>query len=218
MKKFGVLVPIVTPCSKQGEIDCEGLKNIYKDMTDAGCKGIFTAGSTGRGPWFSRSDCAKMCRTIAEQGDADISLFAGCIGTGLNEMLEDARVMADAGAHIAVITAPGYFSYNHKEVEYIFLKFADKSPLPVLIYDIPAFTGMKLDVEMQKRLAQHQNVIGFKDSSSDFLRFQELMNAFKDKPDTYLFQGKEHRLADALIAGASGIVVSLLHIDPVPFV
>jgi 4-hydroxy-tetrahydrodipicolinate synthase len=133
-------------------------------------------------------------------------------------MLENAHLMADAGARIAVLTAPGYFNYSQQEVERIFLQFADASPLPVMIYDIPAFAGMKLDTEMVNRLARHPRVIGFKDSSADMGRFRELLAALSARDEFYLLQGKEHLLAESLLAGASGFVVSLLHVDPRPFV
>lgn len=218
MKEFGVLVPIVTPCSKNGEIDYRGLECVYDYMVNAGCNGTFVAGSTGRGPWFSLDERRKICKTIAGKRDEGKKLFAGCMGTGLKEMLQNACVMADSGADIAVVTAPFYFKYNQKEIEYIFLKFAEACPLPVLIYDIPDFTGTKLDTAMVFRLASHGNIIGFKDSSSDAGRFKELTSILESIDNFYLLQGKEHILAETILAGASGLVVSFLHIDPLPFV
>ncbi len=218
MKDLGVLVPIVSPCTPAGDLDLAGLKSVTRYLLDAGCHAFFVAGSTGRGPWFSRADRVKICQTVAGQIGSDVPFFAGCMASGLSEMLDNTRAMKDAGAKFAVLTAPGYFSYSQQEVEAIFLKFADASPLPVMIYDIPAFTGMKLDLDMVKRLAGHGNVVGFKDSSADLDRFKQLLTALKDKSNFYLLQGKEHILADSVLAGASGLVVSLLHIDPRPFV
>jgi Dihydrodipicolinate synthase/N-acetylneuraminate lyase len=218
MKEFGVLVPIITPCTNKGEIDYLGLVNVYRYMINAGCNGVFVAGSTGRGPWFSRDERNNICKSIAVCKNDTIMLFAGCMGTGLKEMLENASAMADAGADMAVVTAPFYFKYNQKEIEYIFLKFADESPIPVLIYDIPDFTGTKLDTGMVLRLARHGNIKGFKDSSSDMNRFKELAGTLEAEKDFYLLQGKEHILAETILAGASGLVVSLLHIAPEPFV
>jgi 4-hydroxy-tetrahydrodipicolinate synthase len=133
-------------------------------------------------------------------------------------MVENARALADAGAQIAVVTAPGYFNYSQEEVELVFRQFADRSPLPVMIYDIPVFVGMKLDLGVTARLATHGNIVGFKDSSSDIVRFEELARLLEGGRDFYLLQGKEHLLADALRVGASGFVVSLVQIDPRPFV
>jgi len=218
MKKFGVLVPIVTPCTLRGELDIDGLRSVCDDMTEAGCNGFFVGGSTGRGPWFSRSDKTEICRCVAERAGAQIPLFAGCMAMGLPEMLENARVMADAGAQTAVVTSPAYFSYNQAEMEAIFLRFADESVLPVMIYDIPAYANVKLDTDMVCRLAKHENIAGFKDSSADFVNFKKLLSILSDIPDFYLMQGREHLLADSIIAGASGLVVSFLHINPHPFV
>ena len=62
MKKFGILVPVVTPCDSQGQVDTHGLISVCNEMTGLGCKGIFALGSTGRGPWFGREDRIKICR------------------------------------------------------------------------------------------------------------------------------------------------------------
>ena len=218
MKEFGVLVPIVTPCTRAGEIDTEGLKSVCTYMIQAGCNAIFVGGSTGRGPWFSRTHRAAACSAVAKVIGPQVPLLAGCMASGLTEMLEISRLNADAGAQIAVITAPGYFTYGQQEVESIFLRFADASPLPVMIYDIPSFAGIKLDAGLVNRLAHHGRVIGFKDSTGDRERFHHLLGALADLPDFYMLQGKEHLLEESLRAGASGFVVSLVHIDPRPFV
>ncbi len=71
MKKMGVVVPLVTPCTSSGQIDFEGLKIVCKDMMDAGCHGVFAAGSTGRGPWFAQQERMKICKTIADTIGSD---------------------------------------------------------------------------------------------------------------------------------------------------
>jgi len=218
MKKIGVISPIVTPCSKKGEPDLEGVKSVCRYMIENGCQGIFVCGSTGRGPWFGRKDKVNICRAARSVLGSNNHLFAGCMAMGFQELLENARIMADSGATAAVITSPCYFNYNTDEIEYIFLKYADVSPLPVMLYDIPIFAGAKLDTGMITRLAKHNNIIGFKDSSADINRFNELITALTNVDNFYLIQGKEHLLAESLYAGASGLTVSLVHIDPKLFV
>jgi len=218
MKQLGVLVPIVTPCDRAGNIDAQGLRNVCDDMINAGANAIFVMGSTGRGPWFSLSQHVEACSVAAEHLGPDVPLFAGCIDTGLPRMLESARAMADAGATHAVVTAPAYYKYSDEEVARIFKEFADASPLPVMIYDIPVFAGMKLNLECVLELARHENVIGVKDSSEDFDRFQKLAAGIEELQDVWLIQGKENLLLDSLRIGASGFVVSLMHILPKTFV
>ena len=218
MKDFGVLVPIVTPCARSGEIDFEGLRSVCADMENAGCGGIFVLGSTGRSPWFSLKARTSICSAVADTLGGRLPLYAGCMASGIESILENARAMADAGARVAVVTAPVYFRYNQEEVASIFLAVADRSPLPVLIYDIPAFTGMKLDAAMVERISQHGNIVGLKDSSSDVEGFRALSRALSGASDFLLFQGKEHLIAESIANGASGFVVSLIHIAPGPFV
>jgi 4-hydroxy-tetrahydrodipicolinate synthase len=218
MKELGPVVPIVTPCKRNGEVDVEGFKKVCKEMLDAGCKGIFVAGSTGRGPWFSLENRARLCRAAASCIQGDELLLAGCTALGLPGMVEAAQVMADAGARAAVATVPGYFHYNQAEIETIFLKFADASPLPVLVYDIPEFTNLQLTNELVLKLARHGNVLGLKDSSADLPRFESLLDALRDRPDFYLFQGKEMLTTESLRRGASGFIVSVIHLLPETFV
>ena len=65
MKKFGILVPVVTPCDSQGQVDTQGLISVCNEMTGLGCKGIFALGSTGRGPWFGREDRIKSAGPLS---------------------------------------------------------------------------------------------------------------------------------------------------------
>jgi len=218
MKKLGVVVPIVTPCDRAGQVDEGGLRAVCRTMQESGCHAFFVGGSTSRGPWFSRDAKAGVCCTVAEAVGAKTPLFAGCMATGLPGMLENAKAMADAGAQVAVVTAPAYFQYGPQEAEKIFLAFADASPLPVLVYDVPKFADAGLDEKMIARLARHGNIVGFKDSSGELERFKLLLHMLADLPEFFVLQGKEHLLADSLLAGASGLVCSLLHVDPVPFV
>ena len=219
MRQLGVVVPIVTPCTLEGQVDIEGLKMVCDDMIQAGCHGVFVLGSTGRGPWFGREDRVKICRTVADVIDTDTPLLAGCMSFGLDGMIENAKMMADSGATMAVSTAPMYFKYTGKELETIFLKFADASPLPVIIYDIPDLTGVSLEPKLLMKLATHDNIAGFKDSVANYANFKQLLDALSEEtPGFYLMQGKEHLLRDSLFAGASGFVVSLLHVNPRPFV
>lgn len=218
MKEFGVVVPIVTPCTRTGELDLDGFRAVCHYVLSAGCHSIFVGGSSGRGPWFSRRDRARVCRAAADSIEAGIPLLAGCMAPGLTDMVENAQAMADAGAQIAVVTAPGYFIYSQAEIETIFLKFADASPLPVVIYDIPVYAGVKLDWQMVRRLARHGNIIGFKDSTADFDRFKAPIALLDENPDFQLLQGKERFLVDSLLAGAKGFVVSMVQVDARPYV
>ncbi len=218
MRELSIVVPIVTPCTRAGDPDLAGLKVLCQTLLDAGCSSLFVAGSSGRGPWFSRHDRVRICRAVVDQVGGSVPLLAGCMASGLPQMLENAHAVADAGAQMAVVTVPGYFNYSQQEIEIVFSKFADSAPVPVVVYDIPDLTRTKLDVDLLIRLAHHGNIVGFKDSTGDYAHFKGLLDGLSDLPDTSLLQGKERFLADSLLAGASGFVVSMVQMDPCPFI
>jgi dihydrodipicolinate synthase/N-acetylneuraminate lyase len=218
MKEIGPIVPIVTPCSRNGEIDAQGFRAVCQEMLKAGCAGIFIGGSTGRGPWFNLKDRAAICRMAADCIQENTLLLGGCTALGLPGMIDAARVMADSGAKAVVATAPGYFHYDQEEVEAIFLKFADASPLPVMIYDIPEFTNMQFTNDLVLKLAKHGNIMGLKDSSANLEHFETLLDALRDRSDFTLFQGKEMFITESLRRGASGFIVSVIHLAPQTFV
>ena len=218
MKDIGPIVPIVTPCTRSGEIDVHGFRRVCQEMLTAGCAGIFVGGSTGRGPWFNLKDRAVICQVAADCIKRDTLLLGGCTALGLPGMIEAARVMADSGARAVVATAPGYFHYDQEEVENIFLKFADASPLPVMIYDIPEFTNMQFTNDLVLKLAKHGNIMGLKDSSANLEHFETLLEALRERTDFTLFQGKEMYITESLRRGASGFIVSVIHIAPHTFV
>jgi len=218
MNYLGAVVPVVTPCSRSGELDDGGLRAVCDDMVGAGSSGIFVMGSTGRGPWFSHTVRARAIRIARDHLPAQIPVFAGCMANGIAEILEHARAAEAEGAAVAVVTAPGYFGYLDREVESILLEVADRSPLPLLLYDVPVYTGTQLAVASIVRLLSHENVVGMKDSTADAQRLQELLGAIGEIRGVWFLQGKEHLLAESMLSGGSGVITTFSHFGPRAYV
>jgi len=218
MKEIGPIVPIVTPCAPDGAVDLESFRAVCAEMTLCGYRGIFVGGSTGRGPWFTLADRARLCSAAAQTVPVGTLILAGCMSLGLPGMLEASRAMAEAGAVIAVATVPGYYRYNEEEAGAIFLAFADRSPIPVFLYDIPEFVNLQFSRGLLLDLARHGNIIGLKDSSADLPRFEALLQSLRDRADFSLLQGKEKLISESLRLGASGFVVSVIHLVPRLFI
>lgn len=79
MKDLGIVVPIVTPCTPGGDLDLDGFRAVCQYVLSAGCHSVFVGGSTGRGPWFSRREWARVCRAAADFIGPDIPLLVGCM-------------------------------------------------------------------------------------------------------------------------------------------
>jgi 4-hydroxy-tetrahydrodipicolinate synthase len=144
-------------------------------------------------------------------------VYGGICDSGVTRMLENAARMKSAGAHAVVATGPYYLSKLPSERERELLGLIERSPLPILLYDIPEFVGYSFRPEWIGDLADHPNLVGYKDSTNDWDHHCEVLDRTRNK-DFSVWIGKELLLAKALCKGASGLVVSLVHANPEAFV
>jgi 4-hydroxy-tetrahydrodipicolinate synthase len=207
----------VTAVDRRGEIDVEGTLRVANWLVAKGVDGIFVAGTTGRFADFPPEQSAILCQALAKAKAESTTVYGGICDSGVGRMLANAGRMKDAGAQVVVATGPYYLSRLQEERENDMLRLATYSPLPLMVYDIPEFVGYTFRPEWIAQMADHENVIGYKDSSDDIVHHREVLDRTRGKEFSVLI-GKELLLADAFQAGASGLVVSLIHADPEPFV
>jgi 4-hydroxy-tetrahydrodipicolinate synthase len=212
------MVPVPTPCSVAGVLHLENLNRLCHDFRDQGCDSLFVLSSTGRGPWFGADERDQIARAAVDAVGKDVPVFVGCQATGMEPMLELARRAEEQGAAGVVVTAPAYFTYSGDELKRIFLTFADRSPLPVLLYDVPMYTQSRFAEEAIFELARHGRILGLKDTSGDQERFARLATRLIDMPDFYLLQGNEQHLMASLDAGGDGVVSTFCALTPEIFV
>ena len=213
----GVVVPLVTPVTRDGGIDFAMLESLATWHAQSGVRGLFVAGSTGRFSHFSPAQNAEICRAVSRVVGGRLTVFGGCCDSGVNRMLANADLMRAAGADVVVATPPYYLTYLAAEAERLLEEMADKSPLPVVFYNIPELVGYGVRPEWVADIASHPNVVGYKDSSNRLDDLLKILSLTKNKSFAVLV-GKELILEPALRAGAAGIVVSFANVFPEVFV
>lgn len=213
----GAVIPIATPVTKGGGVDFGGLGKLALWAVSEGVEGIFVAGTTGRFSHFSPEDNGEICRAVVDAVGGAVTIYGGICDSGLRRMLANAERMRKAGADYVVTTGPFYLSRLAEEAEADLLAVADRSPLPVIYYNLPEFVGYGLRAEWIAEAARHANVAGYKDSSDDSEHFNEVLARTRGE-DFAVLIGKERLVESALRCGAEGLVVSLLMVEPDPFV
>ena len=213
----GVVAPMVTPVGPAGEPDLRGVASLAEWLVRSGANGLFVAGTTGRFSDFTPEDCTAICRTVVDAVGKDVTVYGGVCDSGARRMAANAYAMREAGASFAVATGPYYLPRAIAEIEHEMVAVADQSPLPVIFYNMPEMLGYGLRAEWVQQISKHPNVVGYKDSSNDFAHHQAVLSG-TDRGEFTVMMGKEGLLMQALQTGARGIVVSLLHADPGPFV
>ncbi|MBB6670785.1 dihydrodipicolinate synthase family protein [Cohnella nanjingensis] len=212
-KLEGVIVPLAVPLQADGDIDCDGVAKLARWLVDNGADGLFVAGTTGRFSHFSPRQNAEACSAVKEAVGDRATIYGGACDSGLFRMLDNAESLKLAGADIAVVTGPYYLSYTTAESEDVLRHVAERSPLPVVYYNIPEFVRYGLRPEFLEEMAEHPNVAGYKDSTGDLAHHLDVLRRTKGKAFDVLI-GKEMLLADAFKEGATGLVLSFTNLNP----
>lgn len=213
----GVTPPLVTPFSgtEASDVDHGALADVVTHAVDGGVAGLFPNGTTGEFASLTAAERAAVVETTVAHA-ADRPVLAGVADTSLPAVLAHADRAADAGADAVVVTPPYFHAESGEGGNRAFLeRVADGSPLPVFLYDIPSCTGNPLTAPTALSLAEHDNVVGLKDSSGDFTGFCRLL---REAPAGFtLLQGFDSLLLASLRMGATGGVHALSNAAPAAF-
>ena len=219
MKKFtGLIPPMVTPLDERRRLDKTGVKNMVEHLVDGGVDGIFLLGTTGEGPHLSYAVRRELVRETCRLVKGRVPVLVGITETDLEDALAFAKDCKAFGAAGVVAAPPYYFKLTQSECVAWFTEMADRSPLPVIVYDMPAHTDTIIEPMTIAKLAAHRNIVAMKDSSSVialFNKFRLALKSFKDKFS--LFMGPDEAMGEAVLLGADGGVCTGANLWPRTF-
>ncbi|MCE5330045.1 dihydrodipicolinate synthase family protein [bacterium] len=207
-KLSGVFAPIITPF-KNEEIILEKLKeNIAKyNLTDL--KGYMPLGSNGEYQGLTEEESLKVLDTVQKCKTNEKIIVAGCGRESAKATVEFIKKAAYYGLDMAFILTPHYFvkeMTNEALIGY-FTYVANKSPIPIVIYNAPKFASeILITQELMAALAEHPNIIGMKNSS--FFPISKYKEFIPENAEFYLLAGNIKTFYPGLVEGASGAVLS----------
>ena len=201
---YGIIPPMITPLIQPDKLDHEGTEKLIEHILDGGVHGLFILGTTGEGPGLSYEIRYELTKLACQQVNGRVPLLVGITDTSFSESVRLAEHAASWGANAVVAAPPYYFSSNQQELIGYYQTLADRSPLPVFLYNMPSHTKLNFAPETIKTLSEHPNIIGFKDSSGDVIYFQKVLSLLKDRPDFPVFVGPEEILMQTMLSGGHG--------------
>ena len=220
MKKLltGLIPPMVTPLAADRTLDVKGVEKMCSHLIKGGVDGIFLLGTTGEGPHLSYALRAELIRTACACVKGRVKVIAAVTDTTMEEAVALAGVAQEAGCAAVVATTPYYFKLTQTEIVAWFTELADRSPLPVVIYDMPAHTDTIVEPATVAQLAAHPNIVGMKDSSSIIALFNKFRVALKPYEKKFsLFMGPDEAMGEAVMMGADGGVCTGANLWPSTF-
>lgn len=203
----GVVVPMVTPVKKDGSLDEEAVKRIISFFAEAGVAPLLM-GTTGEGNSVSAADGRLLVETAVASAAGRVLIYAGLTGNCFEVQVRQADAYRQAGADVIVATLPSYYALTETQMLNYYLALADMIHGPLMLYNILATTHMSIPVDVIRRLANHPNIVGLKDSERDLDRMTTCIEISKERPDFSYFCGWAAQSAHALQQGADGIVPS----------
>src|SRR6202051_4801343 len=210
MLLHGIFPPITTPFYPDGNVYFKKLESNVERYSRTPCAGIVVLGSTGEAILLSdqeRRDGLKSAREATAPGKVLIA------GTGVESAIETLRLTeyaADLGYDVAMVRTPHFYKKQMQPAAILafYRTVADRSPLPVIIYNVPQVTGYDIPAELVIELAEHPNLIGIKESSGDVEKVRKMVEGTRhirrNATVTETFDAVTPRMLAAASAGSSG--------------
>jgi 4-hydroxy-tetrahydrodipicolinate synthase len=208
-RPFGALLTaMVTPMTDDGAVDLDAAARLAVHLLDHGSDGLVVNGTTGESATTSDREQADLVRAVVDAVGGRGSVLAGAGSNDTRHAVALARQAAAAGAHGVLAVTPYYSRPAQDGMVAHLTAIADAGDLPVMLYDVPARTGVRLAPDSLRRLAEHPRITAVKDATGDSTAAIPLI------PETGLawYSGDDLMLLPFLAVGAVGLVSMAGHL------
>ena len=205
----GVLLPTTTPFATDGNVDHDAVASNLARWAGAGVKGFVLLGSTGERVHLDEREYVHVIESARQTVSSEHAFIAGAGQQSTTGTVQEIKRAADAGAEAVLVITPSFYrSAITQEALFIhYTAVADVSPVPVILYSMPALTGIKIEPATIARLSAHPNIIGVKDSSANIQEFKQTVELCPD--EFAVMTGNGTIFLDALRAGATGAILAV---------
>ena len=208
-RPFGaVLTAMVTPFDADGALDLAAAQALASKLVDDGNDGLVVSGTTGESPTTTDAEKEALIRAVLEAVGGRARVLAGVGTNDTRHTLELAHQAGTAGAHGLLVVTPYYNKPPADSLLAHFRAVADGTDLPVMLYDIPGRTGVRIGTPTLLRLAEHPRIVAVKDATGDLFAGSEVMAS----TDLAYYCGDDVLNLAWLAQGAAGIVSVVSHV------
>lgn len=211
----GIYVPIAVPYLENHKVNEGELRKIVSWLIDKGVTGIYPNGSIGEFIRLSFEERKQVVSIIADEAKGRVPILAGAAEPNIDAVIEMSHFCADLGCQAVSLTGPYYYQVSQESIEAYFREIAERSPIDIVIYNIPAFAN-EISVPVLKNLALDcPRIVGTKDSSKDMCRFLHVINEIKSqRPEFSALVGWEELLVPTMMMGGDGGTLSSAGVAP----
>lgn len=213
MELKGIIPAMLTPLTQEQKVNESVTRQLTNHLIDSGVHGLFILGTNGEFQSFNTEEKLKFARIVIEEANGRVPVIVGTGGISTEETIDLSQKMEQLGADALSLITPFFISPSQEEMAVHFEKVAESTSLPILLYNIPARTGVNLQPETVARLAKVPNIVGIKDSSGNFANIENYIHATREE-DFSVFAGTDSLILQTLQAGGKGAVAATANMIP----
>jgi len=209
----GIFVPHVTPFKRGGQLDVGALRECVRFWLQSGVSGLVPCGSNGEAPYLSREERKKVIETVLDGASGKVPVVAGTGSMSTQETIAFTKDAADLGVDAALVVTPFYFRLANREIYEHYRTVCQAVDLPIVVYNMPKFTGFSLEpASIQELSSQNQSIIGVKESSGSLGTISEIIRLLGNRLS--VLAGTADVALPTLLAGGRGAVLAVANVFP----
>lgn len=206
---------LATPFNEDESLNIDALRKLVNFELDNGVEGFYCCGSSGEGLLLSNEERKKFLEVVIEEvkGRVPVISHVGTIRTA--DVIDLAKHAKSVGADAVSMIPPYYYKFSMKEIVNYYLDVVKAvNDLPVIVYNIPQFTGVSFNKDNAGELLENPNVIGIKHTSTDLFGLERMKTNF---PDKIYFNGFDEIFLSGLAAGETAAIGTTVNLYPKTF-
>ena len=211
---FGqVLIAMVTPMTKDGEVDWPAVESLMDYLITHGADGLVVTGTTGETSTLTDAEKIQLVTTGKSVSAGRARIITGGGSNETAHAIELYKASEKAGADGVMVVTPYYNKPTQAGVLTHFRMIADATDLPMIMYDIPGRSGIQITYDTILRAAKHPNIVAVKDAKGDLSEVSRVMN----QTDLMYFAGDDANALPTLAIGGTGLIGVTANIAPEPY-
>lgn len=210
----GVIPPIITPLTDDGEVNYEVLRQMVNHLIEQGVHGLFPLGTTGEFYAFDDDTYRKILETVKDETRGRVPVYGGANHITTRGVIRLVKICEEVGVDAVSVLTPMFVSQTQEELYDYFATIAASTTLPIILYNNKPKTNVTIEPATVAKLAEIENIVAVKDSTGDMTNAAEYIRLTRDNPNFSVLMGRDTLIHAALCYGATGAIASCANVAP----
>lgn len=210
----GIIPPIVTPLTEEGEVNYPVLRQLVNHLIDHGVHGLFPLGTTGEFYAFDDETYRKILETVKEETAGRVPVYGGASHITTRGVIRLVKICEEVGVDAVSVLTPMFVTQTQEELYDYYAAIAASTKLPIILYNNKPKTNVTIAPATVAKLAEIENIVAVKDSTGDMTNAAEYIRLTRNNPNFHVLMGRDTLIYTGLCCGAAGAIASCANVAP----